>query len=231
MMSCAPVVEALGGKKASSCSDANINVAREIAIHHPHMQDKAIRAIKESGGTAVAVDERDVVDAVQLLARAEGIFAEPAAAAAVAGLRGLIEDGGIDRSERVVCVITGTGLKEPIASQKTVRKFAGARKIAMRMEKRIKMLDLGTTKEAILSLIGHRGDYGYGIWKRLKAEKGIEISLVSVYQHLAELEAAELIKKERTENSPKRRMRVLYSLTPRGDRFLAGGSEHREKES
>jgi len=231
MMSCAPVVEALGGKKISSCSDANINVAREIAIHHPHMLDKAIRAIKESGGTAVAVDERDVVDAVQLLARAEGIFAEPAAAAAVAGLRGLIEDGEIDRSERVVCVVTGTGLKEPIASQKTVRKFAGARKIAMRMEKRIKSLDLGTTKELILSLIGQKGDYGYGIWKRLKAEKGVEISLVSVYQHLAELEAAELIKKERTESSPKRRMRVLYGLTPRGDRFLAGGSEHREKKS
>jgi DNA-binding PadR family transcriptional regulator len=177
----------------------------------------------------VAVDERDVVDAVQLLARAEGIFAEPAAAASVAGMRSLIEEGEIERSERVVCIITGTGLKEPIASQKTVRKFAGARKIASRMEKRIKMLDLGSTKEAVLSLIGQRGDYGYGIWKRLKEEKKVDISLVSVYQHLAELEAAELIKKERTESSPKRRMRVLYALTPRGERFLAGGSELRER--
>lgn len=224
MKNCAPVVEALGRTKPTMCSDSKISLAREIAIHHPHMLDRAIQAIRESGGTAVAVDERDVVDAVQLLARGEGIFAEPSAAASIAGLRSLLDQGVIDHSERVVCVITGTGLKEPIASQKTVRKFAGARKIAMRMEKRIKMLDLGSTKEAILSLIGQKTDYGYGIWKRLKEEKRIGISLVSVYQHLTELEAADLIKKERTESSPKRRTRVLYSLTTRGQRFLAGES-------
>lgn len=229
MKNCAPLVDALGKAKHPVQREKGVSVAREIAVHHPHMIDKAIQAIKESDGTAVAVDERDIIDAVQLLARAEGIFAEPAAAASIAGLRNLLEEGEIDRGERVVCVITGTGLKEPVASQKTMRKFSGARKIAMRMEKRIKMLDLGTTKEAILSLMGQKADYGYGIWKRLLSEKSIEISLVSVYQHLTELEAAEMIKRDRTESSPKRRTRVLYSLTPRGERFLADGAESKHK--
>jgi threonine synthase len=220
MKGCAPLVEAMGKAKRSTGRDKGVSLAREIAVYHPHMLDKAVQAIKESDGTAIAVDERDIIDAVQLLARAEGIFAEPAAAASIAGLRNLLEDGEIDRGERVVCIITGTGLKEPVASQKTMRRFSGARKIAMRMEKRIKMLDLGSTKEAVLSLMGQKADYGYGIWKRLKEEKGIEISLVSVYQHLTELEAAEMIKRDRTETSPKRRTRVLYSLTPRGERFL-----------
>ena len=228
MTGCAPIVEALGNKRRSKC-DERVSLAREIAIHHPHMTDKVVQAIRASGGTAIAVDEREIIEAVQLLARAEGIFAEPAAAATIAGLRNLIDEGEIDRRERVVCVITGTGLKEPITSQKTMRNFAGSRKIAMRMERRIKSLDLGTTKESILALFGKKDDYGYGIWKRLSKEKNINISVVSVYQHLSELETAELIKKERVEVSPKRRMRVLYSLTSRGQRFLSDNIDLKEK--
>jgi len=229
MKNCAPLVDALGKANRQPAREKGVSLAREIAVHHPHMMDKAVQAVKESDGTAVAVDERDIIDAVQLLARAEGIFAEPAAAASIAGLRSLLEQGEIDRGERVVCIITGTGLKEPVTSQKTMRKFSGARKIALRMEKRIKMLDLGSTKEAILSLMEKKADYGYGIWKRLQKEKGIDISLVSVYQHLTELEAAEMIKRDRTESSPKRRTRVLYALTTRGERFLADGAENRRK--
>lgn len=230
MIGCAPIVEALGNRRHSKCSD-RVSLAREIAIHHPHMTDKVVQAIKASKGTAIAVDEKEIIEAVQLLARAEGIFAEPAAAATIAGLRNLLDEGEIERGERVVCVITGTGLKEPITSQKTMRNFAGSRKIAMRMERRIKSLDIGTTKESILELLGKGDDYGYGIWKRLSVEKGIQISVVSVYQHLSELETAELIKKERIENSPKRRMRVLYSLTQRGQRFLSGNIDLREKKA
>jgi threonine synthase len=52
-----------------------------------------------------------MLDALQLLASREGIFAEPASASVVAGLKNLIEQGTIS-DDRVVCVITGTGLKE-----------------------------------------------------------------------------------------------------------------------
>lgn len=217
---CAPIVEALGKKKRAACDDGKIALAREIAIHHPHLTDSVIGAIRKSGGTAIAVGEKEIIDSVQLLARAEGIFAEPSAAATIAGLRELLDSGDIDRDEKVVCVITGTGLKEPIASPKAMRKFAGSRRTILRMQRRIETLDLGRTKESILLLLQKRDDYGYGIWKRLKEEKGIEISIVSVYQHLSELEAADLIRKGGTESSPKRRTRVLYVLTQKGQRFL-----------
>ncbi|HDP96495.1 MAG TPA: threonine synthase [Euryarchaeota archaeon] len=221
---CAPIVEALENREVRY-NDSKISLAREIAIQHPQMTDRAIAAIRESDGTATAVGEKDMVEAVQLLARAEGIFAEPAAAASVAGLRKLIENGFIERDERVVCVITGTGLKEPIASQKALRKFAGAQRIARRMERRIRMLDIGSTKEAILRLIGSGSDYGYGIWRKLKDDSGISISVVSVYQHLSELETAELIRKERVESSTARRKRVIYGLTSKGQKFLEQNEE------
>lgn len=217
---CAPIVEALGKRSSVECIDKKIALAREIAIQHPHLTDRVIGAIKKSKGTAIAVNEKEIIDAVQLLARAEGIFAEPSAAATIAGLRNLLDAGEIGRNERVVCVITGTGLKEPIAPPKAMRKAVGSRRIILRMERRIEMLDLGRTKESILSLLLEKDDYGYGIWKRLKKEKGISISVVSVYQHLSELEAANLIKKGRIETSPKRRLRVLYVLTQKGQRFM-----------
>jgi len=222
----AHIVEAFS-KKESYTSDRKIHLAREIAVEHPQMTDKAIQTIRESDGTAIAVEEKEIIDAVQLLARAEGIFAEPAGAASIAGLRRLLEQGEIDRGERVVCIITGTGLKEPIAPLKMMQRFAGARRISQRMERRIRMLDLGTTKETIIGLLGRGSDYGYRIWKRLRDEKKINITVVSVYQHLSELEAADLVKKERVERSPTRRMRVFYRLTARGEKFLT--NEENEK--
>ncbi|MEM2839769.1 MAG: threonine synthase [Thermoplasmata archaeon] len=218
---CAPIVDALGKKRRTACAEERISLAREIAIHHPHLTDSVLDAIRKSGGTAIAVDEREIIDSVQLLARAEGIFAEPSAAATIAGLRNLLDAGEIDSSEKVVCVITGTGLKEPIASPRTMRKVAGSRRTALRMERRIEMLDLGRTKESILELLRSKDDYGYGIWKRLRDEKGIDITVVSVYQHLSELEAADLVRKGGIQSSPKRRARVLYVLTQKGRRFLS----------
>jgi len=217
---CAPIVEALEKKRRATC-DGRISLAREIAIQHPHLTESVLDAIKTSGGTAVAVDEMEIVDAVQLLARAEGIFAEPSAAATIAGLRALLDAGEIDRSERVVCVITGTGLKEPIAPPRAMRRLMGSKRAALRMERRIETLDLGKTKECILDLLREKDDYGYGIWKRLREEKGIDINVVSVYQHLSELELANLIRKSGIESSPKRRSRVLYVLTQRGRLYLS----------
>ena len=225
MTGCAPIVEALGKKKQASRDENSVQLAREIAIHHPHMTEWVIEAIKDSGGTAIAVEEREIIDAVQLLARAEGIFAEPAAAATIAGLKNLLEERTVERNERVICVITGTGLKEPVTSARALRRFAGSRKTAIKMEKRIEMLDLGETKESILHLLKAKDDYGYGIWKGLKQEENIQISVVSVYQHISELEAADLVRKDRIESSPKRRNRVLYSLTPRGKRYLASRTD------
>jgi threonine synthase len=71
-----------------------------------------LRAIKKSGGIATAVTDKEMLEAQALLASREGIFAEPASASVVAALRHLVDDGTVGPQDNVVCVITGTGLKE-----------------------------------------------------------------------------------------------------------------------
>ena len=63
----------------------------------------------ESGGRLAAVTDRQILAAYRLLAREEGVFVEMASAASVAGLL----DAGLERGRRVVCTVTGNGLKDP----------------------------------------------------------------------------------------------------------------------
>jgi threonine synthase len=88
-------------------------VATAIRIGSPVNWTKVLRAIKESKGTADTVSDRQILQAQKSLAAKEGIFVEPASAASIAGLSKLLESGVIDRSELVVCVTTGHGLKDP----------------------------------------------------------------------------------------------------------------------
>ena len=59
------------------------------------------------------VSDEEILDAQRLLAQSEGLFVEPASAASIAGLKKLVEMGLIAASERIVCVATGYGLKDP----------------------------------------------------------------------------------------------------------------------
>lgn len=88
-------------------------VATAIRIGNPVNWRKALKAVKESGGILDDVEDRDIVEAQRLLAKTEGLFVEPASAAPVAYLMKRLEDGIIDRDEVVVCVATGSGLKDP----------------------------------------------------------------------------------------------------------------------
>ena len=72
----------------------------------------ALRTLKESGGSARIVNDSDILEAQELTASTEGIFAEPSGAAAIAGLVKMVEEKEIDREECVVCLITGSGLRE-----------------------------------------------------------------------------------------------------------------------
>ena len=74
---------------------------------------KALRAIYDSNGLAETVTDEEILDAQKLLARTEGVGVEPASAASIAGLKKLVEQGDIDKGERVVCVVTGHLLKDP----------------------------------------------------------------------------------------------------------------------
>lgn len=87
-------------------------IATAIRIGDPASWDGAIAARDESGGAIIAVEDEQILEAYRLLADREGVFCEPASAAAVAGLLRCHGDGSL-AGRRVVCTITGHGLKDP----------------------------------------------------------------------------------------------------------------------
>jgi len=88
-------------------------VATAIRIGAPVNAEKALTAIRKTGGLAESVTDEEILAMQRDLARKEGIGVEPASAASVAGVKKLMESGAIDRSERIVCVVTGHLLKDP----------------------------------------------------------------------------------------------------------------------
>ncbi len=88
-------------------------VASAIRIGNPARGEQALAAMRESGGAVEAVTDAEILDAYRLLAATEGVFCEPASAAAVAGAIRRAETGGFAEGETVVCVLTGHGLKDP----------------------------------------------------------------------------------------------------------------------
>src|ERR687894_125252 len=88
-------------------------IATAIRIGNPASWTKALAARDESGGRIDAVTDREILTAYKLLARSEAVFVEPASAASVAGLLQASEQGTIGRGLRVVCTVTGNGLKDP----------------------------------------------------------------------------------------------------------------------
>jgi threonine synthase len=88
-------------------------IASAIRIGNPASWQGAIRARDESGGTIQSVTDDEILEAYRLMAAEDGIFCEPASAASVAGLLKLARAGMDLRDAIVVCVITGSGLKDP----------------------------------------------------------------------------------------------------------------------
>jgi threonine synthase len=90
-----------------------MTIATAIRIGNPASWQQAIAARDESGGAIEAVTDRAILSAYRLLAREEGVFVEPASAAGVAGLLQARSEGTLDAGLRVVCTVTGNGLKDP----------------------------------------------------------------------------------------------------------------------
>ena len=84
-------------------------VASAIRIGNPARWEEAMDAMSSSGGAVAAVSDVQILDAYRYLAENEGVFCEPASAASVAGLL----EHGVGDAERIVCVLTGHGLKDP----------------------------------------------------------------------------------------------------------------------
>jgi threonine synthase len=89
-------------------------VATAIRIGDPASFDRAVRAIRQTGGAVAAVSDSEILEA-KAAVDATGIGCEPASAAAVAGTRRLVREGRILRGESVVAVLTGHLLKDPQA--------------------------------------------------------------------------------------------------------------------
>lgn len=110
----APVARAFAAEAEDFVPEQNPEtVATAIRIGNPVSGRKALKAIYSTGGYCTTVNDDEIIRAQQLLGRKEGVCVEPASAASVAGLKKLREMGIADRDERVVCICTGNGLKDP----------------------------------------------------------------------------------------------------------------------
>jgi len=112
---CAPFVEAvaknLSYEELKPWKGAH-TIASGLADAYPADARLALRAVRESRGTGVAVSDAELLEGVGLMAREAGVFAEPSGAAGLAAAIRLREDGVIDGSDQVVCSVTGSGLKQ-----------------------------------------------------------------------------------------------------------------------
>jgi threonine synthase len=91
-------------------------IATAIRIGRPARGEEALAAAEESRGRILAVSDDEILDAQQLLAQLEGVWVEPASAASVAGLRkAVLQNKHAYEGRRIVCVLTGHGLKDPDA--------------------------------------------------------------------------------------------------------------------
>ena len=108
---CAPYEAAFrAGVEHLVPTDVGPTVAEGIATSKPTRVAEVLRAVRRSGGSIVAVEEAEIVEALRGLAH-RGLYVEPTSAVAAAGLTRLIADGSIRPHERTVLLLTGSGLK------------------------------------------------------------------------------------------------------------------------
>ena len=113
---CAPIVEAFrrGDLESQPWSNAS-TIASGLRVPKALGDFLALRAVRESGGTAVAVDDAAIVEAIYATGRREGLLLSPEGAATIAAIPALLASGALRRHERVVAFNTGAGIKYPEA--------------------------------------------------------------------------------------------------------------------
>lgn len=94
-------------------------IAGGIAVANPPRLRQCLRVLRDTGGSAVAVEEQDILLWQRTLAEQEGVFVEPTSAAAFAGVEALIEDGRIRPEDSILVAATGFGLKDAIPPRQT----------------------------------------------------------------------------------------------------------------
>lgn len=118
---CEPFVKASREKSPLEECEEN-TLADSIAVGIPRNPLKALRAVENSHGSWISVPDTEIINAMSLLGKTEGIFGEPAAVTSLAGLKKALEKGIISKDESVTIIITGNGLKDPNNAQKAISK-------------------------------------------------------------------------------------------------------------
>jgi threonine synthase len=202
---CSPIADAFKrGDDEPVKLEAGDTVASAIKMSRPMHGSAALRALKESGGFSVTITDESMLEFGKEIARSEGIFAEPASAASVACLPGLVETGEIDHSDAIVSLITSSGLK--------------TNDILKSLSRRRKSPGLGSrlaTKESLLREISKGPTYGYALWNGMERA----MTLGAVYQHLSDLEDRGLI------SSHAEGKRRYLTITDKGRRVLGAMDE------
>jgi len=109
---CAPIVDAFKKNSNDVVPIENPDtVAKSLAIGDPGDGRYVLKRLKQYSGYAEESDNKEILDAILLLAKTEGIFTEPAGGVSVAVLKKMVEDGKIDKNDTTICYVTGNGLK------------------------------------------------------------------------------------------------------------------------
>jgi threonine synthase len=108
---CSPISTAVKRRLARFEPQKPDTIARSLAIGNPADGPFAIKLIRESGGWAEDISDREIVESIQLLAETEGIFAETAGGVTAGVTQKLLREGRIGSDETTVVCITGNGLK------------------------------------------------------------------------------------------------------------------------
>ncbi len=177
------------------------SMALGILVQKPLYKNLAIKCIKDSKGTVIAIPENFIFPSIEQLIRDEGIFAEPSSALTLAAIQLLEQKQTFESKDSVVCLITGSGLKAPyileaISSQ---TKTTGKGSIIITKLKILSQISLSSIK----------GITGTDIKETMGT-----ISLAAIYQHLKELEIKGLISRKKEGKN------VLYFITNSGKRVL-----------
>jgi threonine synthase len=109
---CAPIVDAFKKNNSDVIPvESPDTIAKSLAIGDPGDGRYVLKRLKQYNGYAEESSNREILDAILLLARTEGIFTEPAGGVAVAVLKKMVEERKIDKNDSTVCYVTGNGLK------------------------------------------------------------------------------------------------------------------------
>lgn len=109
---CAPIVDAFKKNSNEVVPVENPDtIAKSLAIGDPGDGRYVLKRLKQYNGFAEESNNKEILDAILLLAQTEGIFTEPAGGVSVAVLKKMVDDGKIDKNDTTICYVTGNGLK------------------------------------------------------------------------------------------------------------------------